>query len=110
MAGDSVPDNPDGSGDAFFSCDGSEIPYHYEHVPGMSVWEVQTIIPYCSPTSAHLNTYCVPGYLLGGFLVEMDDEEHAERVISIRRVAAKTKALDIGRDTNIRRHENGTGR
>lgn len=76
-----VPDNPDGSGEAVTE---EGVSYRYEHIPAASVWEVQTIVPLV-PT-AHLNTYHVPGHEFGEFLAHMDDDEHAERIISVRRI------------------------
>lgn len=94
-----VPDNPDGSGDATrpvwdFDDDPHEIPYHYEHVPVDSLWEVQTLV-FMVPTT-HLNTYSVPGSLLSSLLLDLEDHEIeesdgtfsvilGEHVISVRR-------------------------
>jgi len=50
-----IPDNPDGSGEAWLTIDGIEVPYHYEHLTANSTWEVVSIVP-LKPT-AYLNTY-----------------------------------------------------
>ena len=86
-----VPDNPDGSGDTVYTFTGMEgeeyeIPQHYEHLGPDSEWEVVTVIPYAGETPEHLNTYRVPGTILGSFLLEVGDPSVAEMVVSVRRI------------------------